>query len=161
MRTTDEIVARIKEVAKEEFFGFESSDLIMVLPWDEAKKFLKEESHEEEKKKWRTSPPTDDEIRAEAIDYLDFAFGKAINHRGLSAGRSVSHLRAWCWLLGEDELVAFIDDEDNYPNYGAPILKKVAEHWGVDVPDNPTFQAMARGDKCPSCQSGDSGGCGE
>jgi hypothetical protein len=69
-------------------------------------------------------------------------------------------MRAWCWLLGRDDIVAFIEEPGSYENYGAPILARIAEEFGVEVPDDEDFIAMSRGEVCPSCQRGDMRGCG-
>lgn len=152
MRTDDEIAARIRAIDEEDFFGFETGDLVVRLPFDSAKEFLKPEVTPEE---WGDSQPRDaDSIRAEITNYLPFAFGKALGHRGLSAGRSVAHMRAWFWLLGDDEAVAFIEDDTNYPPYGMPVLFYCADRVGAPKPDDEEAIRMAGGDRCePSCTS--------
>lgn len=160
MRTQTEIINRIKQVQKNDLFGFESQDLMRALSFDSLKQFLKDD-HGLSEEEWEEDRlKSDDEINEGAKKYLHFAFDKALYHRGLSAGRSISHYRAWLWLIGEDELVEFIDDENNYSQYGAPILAKIAQHYGVDLPDDEDFQAMMNGDVCPSCRCGDQSGCG-
>jgi hypothetical protein len=101
-------------------------------------------------------PLTEEFVKAEAIRYLEFAFGKALDHRGISAGRSVQKLREFAWLLGMDEAVAFADDENNYPNYGVPVLKHMARALGVTIP--PDIEKWEDGAMCnPHCEEG----CGQ
>lgn len=53
MRTDEEIIARIAEVDKRDFFGFETSDLVVRLPFEKAKPFLKDDAKAEE---WKVDP---------------------------------------------------------------------------------------------------------
>jgi len=62
-------------------------------------------------------------------------------------------MRAWVWLLGPEEFAA-VDWED-YENYGAPILKKVAELVGFEWPEGDGIDRMASGLPCQDyCQDG-------
>src|SRR5262249_50912769 len=64
------------------------------------------EGHADKHKEY---PLTEDFVRKEMLSYLAFAFGKAADHRGISAARSVQKLTEYAWLLGVDELVAFAE----------------------------------------------------
>lgn len=149
MRTQDEILAHIKEV--DSFLDFQESTLMEFLDYKNAKPYLKDEVTEEEWKKAQNLDPVW-HIR----DYMPFAIEKASNHRGISAGRSIEHMRAWLWLLGDDETLAFADADQNYPNYGAPILKKICEKYQIEWPaDNKALNNMAEGKECrPGCDEG-------
>lgn len=157
MRAQEEIVARINAAKEEDIFGFESSDLVDALDFEHAKPFLKEEATAEgwEKRKEEIDSTTDEGVRKQISEYLTFAFDKALGHRGISASRSVSHFRAWCWLLGDDELVSFIDD-DNYAQYGMPVLVAVAKKYAPEkIPDDPAVMRMAEGLPCTEhCDEG-------
>lgn len=99
------------------------------------------------------------DVANRAREYLVFAIGKAMDHRGISAGRSVEKLAEWLWVLGEDELAARFDAAE-YAQYGAPKLTVLAETWGVnhDHRNDPAWQRMVQGRPCePGC----SAGCGE
>lgn len=151
MRTAAEIVARVREVVAqgEDVFGFQRGDLLTCLAYADAKPFLSEGTTAAE---WATQPAyTDAAVRARLVDYLPFAVDKALDHRGLSAMRSVQHLQAWTWLLGDYDRF----DWDRYQNYGAPILRDVAEHYGVLVGVNGRFWRMSQGLPCaPNCSAG-------
>lgn len=68
------------------------------------------------------------------LEYMPFAWEKANSCRGLSAARSIDHMAAWVFLLGESEqeLFEFIEDPDNYYHYGKPILERICQHFGWD-----------------------------
>ena len=83
MRTQEEILARINEIKGKDFFGFETSDLIGFLNYENAKPFLKEGV---KKSAWKIEKRTPKEIM---IDYMPFAWEKANNKRGISASRNM------------------------------------------------------------------------
>lgn len=102
------------------------------------------------------NPLTEEFVLMQAKNYLEFAFGKAIDHRGISAGRSVQKMREYAWLLGHDDAVKFAEDESNYANYGVPILKVIAKALGVPLP--PAIEKWEDGMSCrPGCEEG----CGQ
>jgi len=155
MRTMDEIVARINEVKERDWLGTEVGDMLPYLDFEHARPYLKADTKAEAwdvPERGATSPL--DEIR----DYMPFAFEKATGHRGISASRSISHMRAWSWLAGDDAALAICDDESLYPNYGMPILLRLCEHFGIPVPE-PGFDHM----KYPGarCRPGCDEGCGK
>lgn len=125
MRTQDEILERIEAVTKMDWMGTQRTDLVGALTFESAKPFLKDGVSEDD---WTAN--TDDDIRKEAIDYMNFAWDKAINCRGLSAGRSMEHYMSWLWLLNDNDLWC---DLDNYNHYGKPQLVKICEHFGLDA----------------------------
>lgn len=125
MRTTDEILARISDIRSRDLFGFEQSDLINALPFEQAKPFLKEGVTADQ---WAEAQEKDPLARAR--EYMAFAWNKANNCRGISATRSVSHFQSWLWLAGSDDF----DDiaEAEYQFYGKPVLVVAAEALAVD-----------------------------
>jgi hypothetical protein len=155
MRTQAEIVARIAEKEKSDLFGFEREVLISSLDFEHAKQFLVADAKPEE---W-VPAITDDQVKAKALDYLVFAWGKAQDHRGISAERSVMKLTQWLWLMGMDELVGRIErDEVAYAQYGAPTLKVIAEALGAPVPEDADLRRMMEGRPCvDGCENG----CGQ
>jgi len=82
-----------------------------------------------------------------------FGWGKVRNHRGLSADRTILKMKAWLWLLGDDELEAFAADYANYPQYGAPILKAICEKYDFPIPEDVTW--------CERCKDYTGPGTGE
>lgn len=156
MKTQDEIVARIKakEAAKSSMFGFDLEVLIYALDFEHAKPWLKPEAKETD---WAPSTERDEAgIKKAALDYMEFAWGKAQDHRGLSAGRSIDKMTEYAWLLGHDDLVARLErDEVPYAQYGCPILKVISEAIGAPVPNDTETRRMMEGSPCvDGCENG-------
>ena len=82
------------------------------------------------KEGYEADPLTEEAIIKEMRDYMDFALGKARNERGISANRSIWKYVQWLWALDDEELLAFAEDDDNYPMYGMPILQKICDKYG-------------------------------
>ena len=131
MRSQQEIVARIKERQDDDFLGFETGDYFCRLEVKNAKPFCKDDADMSD---WEQSPADRESILAEMKDYLEFAWGKDNDERGISACRSISHYIAWSWLAGDTEFSAELDRmyENNYTHYGKPILVHIAKHYGWD-----------------------------
>ena len=107
MRSTDEILAKMRDKEFEDFFGTRRGDLLEWLPFDHAREWLKPEATPEKWAEYKFPRPATDEAVLEQIrDYMPFAWKKANNCRGLSAARSILHMQAWLWLLGADEAPA-------------------------------------------------------
>lgn len=152
MRTLEEVVARANEL-EDDFFGFRMSILVDYLPFDLARPFLVDDATAEE---WGDVPPLIREhVIGEMRSYMEFAWGKVEDHRGLSAGRSVQKMESWLWLLGDDALMRFAADGDNYAMYGAPVLKRICEAYGFSISDSSALANMAQGKPCrPGCNEG-------
>jgi len=131
MRSQEEIVARIEKARKVDLLNFEWPRYLDALDFEHAKPYLKEESWEEEKKK-PVLFKTAEDIRTRMVSYMPFAWEKANNCRGISAGRSISHYVAWLWLLGEEKLAGEIE---NYEFYGKPQLRQICEFLGLNADD--------------------------
>lgn len=126
-RTDDEIVAHIAAIKDEDWMGTITSDLVIHLPYERAKPWLKEGTTAEQ---WGEPRPRDrDTLIGKIAEYMPFAWEKANNCRGLSAARSLDHMRAWLWMLGEDEAAHEIQ---TYTLYGKPHLAAICEKFGID-----------------------------
>ncbi len=112
MKTHQEILARIEEVADHDWMGTQTNDLIVHLPFALAKQYLKDDATEDAWNRMDKPMAPMDAIK----DYLPFAWDKANNCRGLSAGRSLEHIMTWLWLEGYDKLVA--EHFKTYDMYG-------------------------------------------
>lgn len=161
MRTQAEIVARL-EAKKNDTFGFGSSVLLDGLDFEHAKPFLKDGVTAEQWNSKHEAPGygrelqfpllTEADLKAAALDYLKFAWGKAEDHRGISAARSVKKMTEFCWLLGID--IEWIEAAE-YAQYGCPILKRISELLGAPTPDSEPMLRMMRGEPCrPDCNEG-------
>lgn len=129
--TGAEIVKQIERVKEIDMFGFEWHEYVAHLPFEQAKRYLKEDAKDEE---WEYTPLTREMMLEKMLDYMEFAWDKANNGRSISANRSIMHYIAWVWMSGEPEFSEEIRREyaHNYNNYGKSILKKICEHYGWD-----------------------------
>lgn len=152
MRTVDEIVEYYRREQGNDFFGFTAEVLLSYLTAEQFKEFAKPDADLSE---WKAQPLTREYVLEEMRKYMEFAWGKVEDHRGLSAGRSIEKMQAWLWLLGDEETRAFADDGDNYAQYGAPILKKICEVYGFPIPEGEAIKRMSQGLPCyEGCQEG-------
>lgn len=151
--TPEQIVARIEAVKEDDFFGAQVSDLLGRLPYELAKPYLK---HGVTVQEFEAAVDLLTGPLAACKDYLPFAWDKANNCRGLSAGRSLHHMSAWLFLAGYGALV----DEhfQDYSHYGKKQLVMASllcdfdwtEHddkkWRNDEVGKP-LSDLARGDQ--------------
>lgn len=68
---------------------------------------------------------TEENILEQLKGDLDFAFEKALDKRGLSAGLMHSVVKMWLWILEDD-----LQYHSKYAHYGLPLFKAVAEKYG-------------------------------
>ena len=68
------------------------------------------------------------------LDYLVFGFWKALDERGISAGRTIQKLSAWLLLLGREDLAAEVDDSEFYNPYWIPALIKLCIELSIPYP---------------------------
>ena len=125
-RTQREIVARLEAVKVSDSFGFEWQEYIAYLEYEHAKQYLKPEVT---KKEWDKDVHDAPSPRERMIDYMEFAWEKANNKRGISACRSLAHYTAWLWLDGDDALWKTLDD---YEYYGKPQLIEICKYLNLD-----------------------------
>jgi hypothetical protein len=129
MRTQAEIIERIKTAKKNDLFGFECGDYAGALTKESAESLrgilLKDDADLSD---WEQQFKTDEDVRKQCIGYMDFAWEKANNCRGLSAMRTMTHYKAWLWLLGQDGF----DDLENYSHYGKDNLVRICKFFDLD-----------------------------
>ena len=125
MRTQQEILDRIKKRRPDDSLGLEVPYYFPALDFEHVRSSLKSGATEEE---WKSAMMTEEDTRAEAIRYMDFAWEKANDCRGLSAWRSLAHYVAWMWLLGYENTERWL----NYTYYGKPQLIEICELLGLD-----------------------------
>lgn len=143
LRTPAEVIARIAALdARPIGLGFHNEVLVLHgLDFETAKPFLVVDADPDDG--W--PDPTIELVADQAVDYLGFAIDKALNHRGLSALRSIEKLECFCWLLGADP--GLVSDPP-FPYYGVPGLKAAAGFLDADWPSDPRLANMARGQRC-------------
>lgn len=129
MRTDSEIIAKAEAWQSADIFGTRQSDLVGCLPFESARQFLKDGVKPEQ---WKHEDRAPEAVKARLIDYLPFAWEKANHCRGLSAARSLDHMVAWLWLMGEDAFIRKTRLGDQYEYYGKPHLREISELVGFD-----------------------------
>ncbi len=146
-RTEDEVVEHTRAVG-DDWLGFRAEVLVSHLSADKAREFCKEDADLSE---WEALPLHVESVFAEMVDYLDFAWGKALDHRGISANRSIDKLSELLWLIGDDEVLALFEAADYMP-YGAPQLAVISSAYKRPIPDDEMARRMASGLPChPGC----------
>jgi hypothetical protein len=153
MRTADEIIDRMK--ASTSCLGFDREVMLPYLTFAQARPFLKADASEADwPADWgQPEKLTREATLAEMADYMSFAWDKAQNHRGISAGRSIEKMETWLWLLGDDATLAEVEAA-GYAQYGAPKLKVICDRYGFTVPDDEDLARMIVGDPCGQCDCG-------
>jgi len=137
-RSTDEILERA-EKGWGKSLDFTHEVLGDYLPFDTIKHWYKAEFVEvvANGEKTAREPITSltDAVQ-DFLDYMNFAWEKAEDERGISACRSIEKLSTWLWLFGRDDLRRLIDDDELYNPYGAPALIAVCNEMGIVVPES-------------------------
>lgn len=153
VKTQEEIVQYYRQYQYDDFLHFTGDVLVRFLTVEQAAEFLRTDT---DFSKWQPKELTETNIISQMRDYMEFAWGKVESHRAISAGRSVEKMKAWLWLLGDEEMWNFADNRNNYPQYGAPILKAICEKYGFEMPaDGWWFENMTTGKPChPRCDNG-------
>ena len=100
------------------------------------------------------SPLNESAIIETMVDYMAFAWGKVLDHRGISANRSVQKFEAWCTILGRNDLVEYLSGQQ-YAMYGAPMLAKICEAFNIALPEGRKIRRMIKGLPCTrNCDEG-------
>ena len=103
-------------------------------PYDKALEFFRD-GQAPDRDKWESERIKDRETAvAQISSYLEFAWMKANDSKGLSAQRSLAHFKGLLYLVGPecDEIRAWIGSPEHYAFYGKPALVKVSEFVAFD-----------------------------
>ncbi len=135
MRSQDEIMQQLRDRKElgHDPMGNELMEYIYALDLEHVNKaFAEMRPDEEPLKEHNQLYATDEKMLHVMQDYIDFAYNKIEQQRGLSAERSVLHYIAWLWLIGNDALYEKADAmyQKNYRDYGRPIIDMIADHYG-------------------------------
>jgi hypothetical protein len=160
MRTEEQIAERLAGKARG-FFGFDVEVLVRFVSFETASPKLTEEARNAEgaKDEWeRERLPLDESVvKKDMAEYMEFAWDKASDHRGLSAHRSLEKMEAYLWILGDDELIEKLEDV-SYANYGCPRLAAICEKYDLPIPQDEGVQNMINSKPCGGYEGC---GCGE
>ncbi len=138
LKSVDEICEIYKELGKDDFLGFSFDVFAKFVPFEKAKYNFEDDfinKVESGLEKW-TFINTIEEASQDFLDYMNFAWGKAEDKRGISASRSIEKLSMFLRIMGREDLAELIDDDDLYNPYGAPALIAVCDKMGIQVPDS-------------------------
>lgn len=155
MRTNEEIVGRVKalEGLGRDLDGRRGLRLVCLLPFDAAKAFLTPEATAEN---WK--PVKQSDLPTHVRRDLKFAWGKSLDHRGISASLMSTVMKDWVWVLLDDEQSRRIEGAP-YQNYGAPVLALAAELLDIHEPLSEREEAIRMAQGLP-CREGCDEGCG-
>lgn len=119
------------------FFGFDIEVAITVLPYEDCKHVFNDKFKEKIIKGEYKHLHTKDvmEVAQDFLDYMVFAWSKAIDERGISASRSIDKLGAWMEILSRPDVAEVLHDDDLYNPYGRPALRNACGMLGIDCPD--------------------------
>jgi len=121
----------------EDCFGLTGWGVLNFMTFEEAKKaniltdeaIKKIESGEE---KWESIPYTPQNVLNRIKSYLEFAWDKANDCRGISAWRSIQHFRNWFYMFGDKDIDVLVKELENYKYYGKPWLAIICEILNID-----------------------------
>jgi len=131
-------VEKIMSEKEKDFFGFKTEVAIHFLPFDKVKKYYKDEFVKmvEEGKEEAPKQTTDVyEACQDFLDYMVFAWMKAMDERGHSASRSVLKLATWMRILNRTDVAEVLEDDNIYSPYGKPALIEACKMLGIKYPD--------------------------
>lgn len=127
LRTVDEIVEKAIQTKKGlDLFGI-TFDYLTYVSFERALEVTPKVNEDDLRKLGKEY--TKENVIKELVDYLPFAFGKAHGQRGISANRSIEHFQAWLWLIKDEEMLDYTEDDDHYASYGLPILMKIKKKY--------------------------------
>lgn len=154
MRSDEEIIRYYRKIQPFDFFGIWGTEFLMRLPLHRATAFMKPD-HGWTEETWAKAQMKKDResIVDEMEDYFQDAVEKVLRHTKFCL-TALDHYRAWTWLLADMDIFAYITDDKNFPNFGAPMIAAVMQKYEFDylLPDEEirksSFQNMANGKKC-------------
>lgn len=131
--TKEEVDKRYDERSEGDVLGFEVNEYLIYMSFDKLRTIVKAEMKDDDMREAMATLSRDHMLEV-MEKYMEFAWGKANNMRGLSAGRSIEHYIAWTWLAGDAGLSAEIEKMalDGYCYYGKPILERICNFYGWD-----------------------------
>lgn len=156
VRPMSDVVAQLKadkppDLVEGSMFGFWIEVPLEFVTFDDAKAagILKPGAEA-----WEAPLYTVASVTEGAQKYMEFAWGKVRDHRGISAVRSVEKIGMYMWLLMRDDVLRAMN-EVGFAQYGAPKLKAACDLLKWPMPDGDGELRMARGLPCrPRCSAG-------
>ena len=127
-----------KAMVSDDPFSFKKEVAIRFLSLEDAKPYITEKAFEEFKNGDRVWKHITDikEAAQDFLDYMVFAWMKAVDGRGLSSIRSIDKLSTWMTILGREDVAETLQREDLYAMYGRPALREACKMLGIKYPDD-------------------------
>lgn len=147
LRSQEEIYVRFHQVKPTDYWGFQREVLMIAMASETTARLAVDGELRIVQEMPKTPPPDPDSIRSSAHGYYMFAVEKIMDHRSLSANRSVAKLREFAWLLCRDDIMGEMDNA-SYPQYGAPKVLRFARLMRFEWPEVPELDNMAAGRPC-------------
>lgn len=121
---------------KSDMFGFGIQVACEFLPYEDVVHLFTEEYRDKvDKGEAKHEQITDIyEATQDFLDYMVFAWMKALDERGLSASRSVIKLSTWMLILNRPDVAGVLDDDSLYEPYGRPALCMACRMLGIEFP---------------------------
>ena len=97
-------------------------------------------------------PLTEGSLTTDLAWMVQLGAKAAVGHDAIRASYGIDKLRALLWAL-DHQLGAWAADDANYPNYGVPIFRKIAQTFNLQLPAE--FATWKDREKCaPDCARG-------
>ena len=118
------------------FFCFELEVAINFLSFGDAKKYFTDEYLATVSSGKAEHHQITDVLEAtqDFLDYMVFAWSKAMDERGLSASRSITKLATWMRILDRPDVAEVLENDELYNPYGRRALRKACEMLGIICP---------------------------
>lgn len=152
LKSYEEIIDRCREPIS--IYGHDIELFLEYLPYKHAKEFLLDNDNHH---RWDLyiKQPTKEIILADMEKEMFTIWSKILFHAHIFGEKSIERVRVWLWFLGDDDLIKFAKNDNNYPLYGAPIFAKICEKYNFNIPDSEEIQNMVNGKPCnPDCTEG-------
>ena len=129
--TKEEVDKRYDDREERDIIGFEVGEYMVYMSFEKVRSMVKDDVSDSAIRNI-LEPVSRDYMIKSMHDYMEFAWGKANDMRGISANRSIGHYVAWTWLAGDVSLSKEIEDMavSYYCYYGKPILERICEFYG-------------------------------
>lgn len=148
MRPLDEVVERLKDVARRAKIREATwmSTLERFIPFERWLEVFP--SHPNPEKIRGRHALTRRDLTPEAViqhmqPRVERAWDNA-RHCRTESWIEMEDIKAHCWLLCDEEALGWCEDKTLYVPFGAPVLSKVCERFGLPVPDWPAVARAAQ-----------------
>ena len=128
----------------DDIWGFAAEVAVNFLTYEQAEPLLEatyKELIKEGKKEWHQITDVM-EATQDFLDYMVFAWMKARDERGISAGRSIIKLAVWMKILGRPDVAKVLEDDTLYTPYGIPALVEACDMLGIKYPQNLVYKKL-------------------